>query len=85
MMAVSVAAEGASLRLGTPVSLFRLRTRSPSGAPEQYSTSGNFGRSYDVVPDGRFVMIRRADQSGAREIVLIQNFVEELKGARPMK
>ena len=65
-----------SLDCGCPV---------PSGAAEQYTGSGNFGRSYDVLPDGRFVMMRRADQSGAREIVLIQNFVEELKRLAPGK
>jgi len=79
MMAASVASDGPSLRVGTPVRLFGLQVPASSGAAEQYGTSGNFGRSYDVLPDGRFVMVRRADQSGAREIVLIQNFVEELK------
>lgn len=39
----------------------------------------------DVLPDGRFVMIRRLDQSGTREIVLIQTFVEELKRLAPEK
>jgi hypothetical protein len=33
----------------------------------------------DILPDGRFVMVRSPDQSTAREIVLVRNWFEELK------
>ena len=42
--------------------------------------SWNWGAGYDILPDGkRFVMVRGADPEGAREIVLVQNWFEELK------
>jgi len=59
--------------------------RSSSGAIEQYAGSGNAGSGYDILPDGRFVMVRGADPSGSREIVLVQNWFEELKRLVPTK
>ena len=43
------------------------------------------GRSYDVAPDGRFVMIPLAGSPTAepRGIVVVQNWVEELKRLVP--
>jgi Tol biopolymer transport system component len=85
MMAVSVTANGSSLSLGKPVPLFDLRVQNPGGAIEQYLGSGNPGTGYDVLPDGRFVMVRGPDPIGAREIVLVQNWFEELKRLVPTK
>lgn len=34
---------------------------------------------FDVLPDGRFVMVRGADPLGTREIVLVQAFREEVR------
>lgn len=85
MMAVSVTPEGASLRLGKPAPLFDLRVPGPAGAIEQYQGSGNFGAGYDVLPDGRFVMVRGADPTATREIVIVQNWFEELKRLAPAK
>jgi len=59
--------------------------RSSSGAVEQYIGSGTAGPGYDVLPDGRFVMVRGADPSGSREIVIVQNWFEELKRLVPTK
>jgi len=45
-------------------------------------------RPYDVTPDGqRFLMIRAAEQPSARvsEMVLVQNWTEELKARAPAK
>ncbi len=37
-----------------------------------------------IFPDGkRFVMIRGADPQGTREIVIVQNFLEEVKRLAP--
>ena len=49
-----------------------------------FSTQGYFPfsvhHSYDVTEDDqRFVMIRRQEAGGAAELILIQNFFEELK------
>ncbi len=57
-LAATVTPNGASLRLGKPVPLFDLRTTGPAGDAWQYSTSSNAGAGYDVLPDGRFVMVR---------------------------
>jgi Tol biopolymer transport system component len=83
MMAVSATPEGASLRLGKPVPLFARRVAGPTGAVEEYVGSGNSGATYDVLPDGRFVMVRGADSFGAREIVIVQHWFEELKRLVP--
>jgi eukaryotic-like serine/threonine-protein kinase len=85
MMAVSATPEGASVRLGKPVPLFDLRVTGPTGAVEQYALSGNTGTDYDILPDGRFVMVRGADPIGAREIVVVQHWFEELKRLVPAK
>jgi Tol biopolymer transport system component len=85
MMAVAVTPDGASLRLAKPVPLFDLRVTGPAGVIEQYAGSSNGGPGYDVLPDGHFVMIRRADPTGIREIVVVQNWFEELKRLAPTK
>ena len=86
LMAVSITSEGDSLRLAQPVPLFDMRVPGPTGVIEQYASSGNIGAEYDILPDGkRFVMIRGADPQGAREIVLVQNWFEELKRRVPTK
>jgi hypothetical protein len=85
MMAVSVTPAGTSVSLGRPTPLFEFRVPGPSGGTAQYTGAGNAGTGYDILPDGRFVMVRRADPAGTREIVLVQNFVEELKRLAPAK
>jgi hypothetical protein len=37
------------------------------------------------MPDGRFVMLMGADPQGTREIVLVQNFFEEVKRLAPAR
>jgi hypothetical protein len=48
---------------------------------EQYAVSINVGTAYDILPDGRFVMVRGEDPSGTREVVLVEHWFEELKRA----
>ena len=84
MMAVAVTPDGASLSLGRPTSLFDLRVPGGSGATEQYTLSNNLGVTYDVLPDGRFVMVRGVDPGGSREFVLVQHWFEELKRLVPV-
>jgi hypothetical protein len=85
MMAVSVTPEGASLRLGKPVALFDLRVTGPAGAIEEFGFSGNAGATYDVLPDGRFVMFRGPSPIDAREIVVVHHWFEELNRLVPAK
>lgn len=77
LMAVSVAPEGASLRLGQPVALFDLSVRGATGLVERYDVGATAGAGYDVLPDGRFVMVLRADRV-AREIVLVRRWLQGL-------
>ncbi len=82
---VSVTPNGAVLQLGKPVPLFDLRTTGPADEAWQYLTGNNGGASYDVLPDGRFVMIRSPAPADIREIVVVQNWFETLKRRMPVK
>lgn len=64
-----------------PVALFDLDTTSASGEPATYAVGFNGGVGYDVLPDGRFVMVRQPDQRTTREIVLVRNWLDALKRA----
>jgi Tol biopolymer transport system component len=74
---VSVTPEGRRLQLGDAVKVLDMRVAGAAGTVEQYTVSNNFGNSYDILPDGRFVMIRGADVR-SREIVVAQNWIREL-------
>ena len=63
---------------GTATTLFE--TRYVSGV------SGATGRAYDVSPDGqRFLMIKEAAAAQARTMVVVLNWLEELKAKLPAK
>jgi len=63
-----------------------MRVPGSTGAIEQYAFSSNGGLRYDAFPDGkRFVMIRGPDQEGTREIVVVQNFLEEVNRLAPRR
>jgi hypothetical protein len=54
------------------------------------SPAGNFGRTYDVSPDGqRFLMIKEGGGSGQTaapaSLIVVQHWVEELKRLAPTK
>lgn len=83
MMAVAITPEGASLRLGKPEPLFNLNVAGPSGEPEVYGVGNNSGVGYDVLPDGRFVMVKRPEQGTAREIVLVRHWADALTELTP--
>ena len=54
-------------------------------APEYFNGSGNSGAAYDVSPDGeRFLMIRQAHPPPATEIIVVENWFEELKRLVPL-
>ena len=40
----------------------------------------NVPRTYDVAPDGRFLMARRYGEADPTSVVLVRNFFAELKG-----
>ena len=79
MMAVSVEQRGDTLQLGDAVPLFSLRTLDSEGTPRVYAGTSNGGRRWDVLPDGRFVMLQGPGTSVNREIVVVQNWLSELQ------
>jgi Tol biopolymer transport system component len=80
LRAVSVSL-GETLELGEARTLFV--TNDP-GATENVAFFGNAGTSHDVSADGtRFLMIRRPADPPATEIVVVQNWFEELKRIVP--
>ena len=68
----------AAFRSGTPIKLFDTRGYLAGGARDTAA-----GRTYDVSADGRFLMIKNAPVRegtlGPQSIMVIQNWVEELK------
>jgi hypothetical protein len=54
------------------------RVRGPSGDVEQYAGRANWGPGYDVLADGRFLVLRGPDPQGAREIVLVEQWFDKL-------
>jgi serine/threonine-protein kinase len=62
---------------GTPTKLFDQRY--------YFGTSAEYGRTYDVAADGRFLMIKDAapDAVAPTNIVVVQNWFEELKRLVP--
>ena len=75
MMRVAVETEP-TLTLGSPVVLFQ----------DSYYRGGG-ARTYDLAPDDRFLMVQEAaataQSAGQSEIVLVQNWFEELKRLVP--
>ena len=75
MMSVAVSTSGGELDVGVPLELFRGRFSyfDPLFGP----------RSYDVAPDGRFLMVQR-DAPRPTEIQVVINFFGELRARVPV-
>jgi eukaryotic-like serine/threonine-protein kinase len=69
MAAVAVRADGSSFAAAKPVALF---------------STTNYG-GYDVAPDGRFLVIKFGVFNQQQQVVLVQNWIEELKARVPAK
>jgi Tol biopolymer transport system component len=73
MMAVDVITQG-TFSAGKPRMLFE----------GQYQPIASSSRNYDVSPDGqRLLMLKPVEQAAATQIVVVQNFFEELKRRVP--
>jgi len=83
IMAVPFSVKNGAPDLGLPRVVVSRRTTGPSGTAAVYAGSNNQGAGYDVLPDGRFLVIRQPDPHGVREMVVIQNWTEELKRLVP--
>lgn len=74
-----------AFRAGNPTPLFEGRSLLLEGR-----LIGNSGRTYDVAPDGRFLMTKFAAavagaQAGTPGIIVVQNWLEELKQRVPTR
>jgi Tol biopolymer transport system component len=75
MMAAAVTYEP-DFSVGKPQPLFDITN---------FSVGGNFGPGYDVTPDGRrFVILKRSEKPEV-ELVVVQNWFEELKRLAPLE
>ena len=76
MMAVSVAGES-----GLPVGEPRVLFEEPDTAPPDFVFNA---ASYDVAPDGRFLMISQTEASQTpMKLVVVQNWFQELERLVP--
>ena len=85
IMAVPFSVKGGAPDLGLPRVVVSRQTTGPSGAAAVYTGSNNQGAGYDVLPDGRFLVVRQPDPHGLREMVVIQDWFEELKRLVPVR
>ena len=69
MAAAAIRADGSSLVAAKPVALFSLTNYGP----------------YDVAPDGRFLVIKFGVFNQQQQVVVVQNWIEELKARVPAK
>ena len=77
-MAVPVAGDGGTFTRGNPETLFNAAG---------YAVYDWSRRDYDVAPDGRFLMLelpRGGDAGELSEIVIVQNWFEELERLTPV-
>jgi eukaryotic-like serine/threonine-protein kinase len=75
-------AEGTAV-VSQPQLLFPLAQRNAAGTRESFGVGYNWGSLYGVMPDGRFLMTRGLDGSQQQEIVLVQNWLTELRRMAP--
>jgi hypothetical protein len=78
LMVVSVRLADGALQLGVPTVALRRYARTEAGAAALYLAGSNGGPGYDVFPDGQFAVVRTPDPRDAREIVVVQNWFDEL-------
>lgn len=76
MTAARIEASGGGVRVGERIPLFNVDERA-------FQIYSNY-TTYDVAPDGRFLMIQfDVDEQGASRLVLVENWLEELKLRAP--
>lgn len=73
MMAVQIGPDP-NAPIGTPEELFDLIGR--------WSTAGNAGKTYDISESGRFLMLKRIEDTDD-QLICVQNWFEELKRIAP--
>ena len=83
MSMVSIVETDTGTQISQAIELFPIYTRSQIGVTESYSTSNNGFLRYGLLADGRFLMLKGPSGSIQNEIVLVQNWFEELRQVAP--
>ncbi|MDO9318299.1 MAG: hypothetical protein Q7V56_08875 [Gammaproteobacteria bacterium] len=84
MLQVAVTADPSGLQLGNPEPLFDMRQTAPDGTDYSYQAGENIiGAGYDILPDGRFVLLRSPEPDN-REVVIVQNWFDEVRRLAPV-
>ena len=74
IMSVPVSA-GAAFSAGEPTLMFEVR----------YALSTGGDRSFDILPDGRFVLVRSVESpTDSADVVVVKNWLEELTRLVPV-
>jgi hypothetical protein len=83
-MAAAVGVVNGTLRVGTPTVALSRRVADASGAVLEYrGSTGNSGPNFDVLADGRFVVLRGpAGDASPREIALVQHWLPAAPSGR---
>jgi hypothetical protein len=79
LTAVSIEPHGSTIAGGTPKTLLESKYLADADA---------YGRSYDVVGDGRFLMIKDdpgAERPAGTSVVVVDNWLDELKSVLPVR
>ena len=84
-----VSRDGSLMRVGVvPGTSWAATTATVVVKTGYFTSPGNFGRTYDVSPDAqRFLMIKPQDDPGSarRHLVVVLNWIDELKRLLPVK
>jgi len=84
MMQVAVTADSSGLQLGNPEPVFDMDYIAPDGTAYRYNQGSNItGAGYDILPDGRFVLLRE-EEPVIREVVIVQNWFDEVRRLVPV-
>jgi hypothetical protein len=80
MMRVAITETGETITAGQPEPLFDWTF---------FDHAGSLHSRYDILPDGRFLLVAREDQTAVEDspfdIIVVQNWIEELKARVPVK
>lgn len=80
MLEIRVDDAGNEPVLGEIAPLFPMIAPNPDGTATLFAAGGNYGEAYDLLPDGRFVMIRRSNIAPPQEIAITRNWLTEVEG-----
>jgi len=81
LFSIEVSGTGDQPVLGEPEPLFATRTPNADGSATVLVVSGgNTGAGYDVLPDGRFLMVEQENVAQPQEVAITRNWLAEIEG-----